>query len=367
MKEVQLIGRFIAIIVIALSSGIARAETEPKANDSKFFGHFRTAYLYVDVDVDGEKVAESSAVGGKLGYLTPQWQHFSAAATLYSTHELFSNENGDFFGSNGESYTILGEAYLQTAVNQTIIKVGRFEFDSPYADTDDIRIIPNTFSGISLSNTAFENTTLSLTHVNKWSGFDSEQPENFTDINAHNGFTIMGAVYEGIDNTVLQAWYYHGADFLSLFYSEAIYEIDNFSLAVQFGKQVDQTDNYSGVDGSVYGLMASYTINNFTFNAAYNDVSGSVINGFGGGPFYTSAADHTIEGVSNQNAKLVGFEYTVIDGLSLGVTNVSFDQGADETDYTAMYEVNDDITLEVIYHDMHADGKMLFAVFNYRF
>jgi hypothetical protein len=329
------------------------------------FGNLRLGFIHAEDEVGEE--TDGSAIGGKLGYISPTWNGMSAGATFYTTGELFDDENGDFFSSENGSYSILGEAYVQGKYNNTLLRIGRFELDTPHADTDDVRMVPNTFQGLLLSNIDIPGATLYFTHLNKWAGVDADIPERFRDMNGDDGINAVGAVYEGIEQLVLQGWYYQGSDFAKLLYLEAIYENDTFNVGLQFGSQSDDTSDESGPDGDVWGITGSYTLADFTFTVAINDVSGTVSNGFGGGPYYTSADDHTIDGVEDQEATAVGLEYGVAEMLAVGVLHVDFDQGANETDYYALYDINDQLGLELIYTDMHEDGDFVRLMANYGF
>jgi len=358
----------IALAISTLLSGAALANSNEVNSDesASFFGNLRVGYINAEDDA-GNNSEDSSAIGVKLGYLSSSWNGLSAGGTLYSTQELFSDDNGDYFASDGSSYAILGEAFVQGNFGKTEIKAGRFELDTPHADTDDIRMIPNTFSCVLLTNTDLKDTTLYVAHLDKWAGVDTDKPEKFTDMNNDDGINILGAVYEGFEYLALQSWYYQGSNFADLFYIDATYEIENLTFGLQFGSQYDDTSDNTGPNGEVYGVMASYTINDFTINGAINTVSGTVTNGFGGGPFFTSAADHTIDGALDQNAVSAGVDYTGIDNLTLSLLHVDFDKGADETDFVVNYDFGNDMAVEVIYHHMHDDGKMLLAMFNIAF
>jgi hypothetical protein len=322
---------------------------------------------FIHAEDDAGDETDGSAIGGKLGVISPTWQGLSAGATFYTTGELFDDENGDFFSSENDSYSILGEAYVQGELGNTMLRIGRFELDTPHADTDDIRMIPNTFQGLLLSNNDLPSTTLYFTHLDKWAGVDSDVPERFQEMNGDDGVSAVGAVYEGIERLTLQGWYYQGRDLAKLFYLESMYELESFSIGLQFGSQSDDTNDDSGPDGDVWGITGSYALADFTLTAAYNDVSGTVINGFGGGPYFTSADDHTIDGIEDQEAIAFGLEYGGIEALTLGMLHVDFDQGANETDYFAVYDVNEQLALELIYTDMHEDGDFVRLMANYGF
>ena len=353
-----------AIVALLASSSTGTAIAEG-TDTGTVFGNLRIGFIEAEDDRGVE--TSGSAIGGKLGYISPRWQGLSAGATFYTTQETFDDENGDFFSSDNDSYSILGEAYVQGDFGNTMVKVGRYEFDSPHADTDDIRMIPNTFQGILLTNSDLPDTTLTLTHLDKWAGVDADIPEEFRELNNDDGITAVGVSFEGIEQLPIQAWYYRGKDFADLFYLEAVYETEQFSVGAQFGSQSNDSPDNSGPDGEVYGVFGSVNIVDFMLMAAYNDVSGTVINGFGGGPYFTSADDHTIEDTEDQEAMAFNAEYGGISGLTLGVWYTDFDLGEDEANYYAVYEYNDQLSFELIYTDMNDDGNFVRLMTNYSF
>jgi hypothetical protein len=361
VKKNSLTRIVLVMFISALLSGIASADE----NKYEWSRNLRVGYITIKNEA-GNNI-NSSAVGGKVTYASPLWNDLSAGGTLYVTKKLFSDENKDFFDSQGNSYAILGEAYLKVNFGNTQTQAGRFEIDTPHVDTDDTRMVPNTFSGIVVSNTDIKDTTIYLTHFDEWAGSGSEKPEEFIEMNGDDGVIALGAIYKGFENIALQTWYYHGSNFASLFYAEAMVEVDNLMLGTQFGSQSDKTNDNSGPDGKVYGVMASYAINNFAVHVAYNTVSGTIFNGFGGGPFFSNAALNTINGIIDESAFAVGIDYTSVDGFTLGILNVNFGEHMDETDYFASYEFSNNMTLDITYHHMHSNGDMVLAMFNYDF
>ena len=186
-------------------------------------------------------------------------------------------------------------------------------------------------------------------------------------MNDDDGVHLIGAIYEGIESVSLQAWYYDANDFAQLSYFEGTYSADSFEVGVQFAKQNDDTSDNSGPDGDAYGIFGAVNVADFTLSAAYNDVDGTVINGFGGGPFFTSADDLTIEGTEDQDALALGVEFGGIENLTLGVLSVDFGEGEDEIDYYAAYDVNDNLSLELVHVDMNDDGESTRLIANYSF
>ena len=76
-----------------------------------------------------------------------------------SRHSTTSNQN--FFG----------EAYIQSTVGKTTLKIGRQELNTPFAFTEKWNVIPNTFTAGVLINNDIENVTLIAATVKEGNGY----------------------------------------------------------------------------------------------------------------------------------------------------------------------------------------------------
>ena len=90
----------------------------PAVQDDAFIktvdGYIRAGYQ--NTDITGDTDYTDSALGGKLHIETAAWNGISAGASFYTTNVIFGNDEGNgvpFFDINNDSYSILGEAYLQ--------------------------------------------------------------------------------------------------------------------------------------------------------------------------------------------------------------------------------------------------------------
>jgi len=332
----------------SLKEAFTNAQTE---------GQLRLGVVRIEDDKGG--TASTVALGGSLGVKTDPLKGISLGATFYTTNALFGKDKeGMFLDSNNDSYSIVGEAYIQADLGKTSIKAGRQIVDTPYADSDDIGMIPNTFEGYTLINQDITDTTIVLASLDKWSGVDTDTPEQFNEMQGSGDAVLTaGVIYEGVENTTLQAWHYK-LDDANFNYVEAGYETEQFNLAVQYTDQ----DN----ENSAFGVSVGMNFGELALSTAYNRVDGTVANGFGGGPFFTSSEDHTVAEVLDQEAILVGTEYAITD-VTLALTHVAFDKGENETDYVISYAVNGNHTLDLIYSDMYDDGNMVRFFANYNF
>ena len=252
----------------------------------------------------------------------------------------------------------MSESYLEGKFFNTVIKAGRQIIETPYANSDDIGMIPNSFEGFKIVNSDISDTEIIVLSLNKWSGVDSPKPEKFNKIQ-DNGDAInsIGIIYTGIKDISLQGWNYDLSD-ENFEYYEVGYEGEKFDIALQYTRQ--------GTDNTASGIAGDTEIGNLSLNIAYNSVDGTVSNGFGGGPFFTSGEDHTVDGTENQKATLNGAEYS-FQNFTAGVTSISFDKGEDEMDYILSYTQNDKLTFDFILADMNDDGKLTRFFINYNF
>ncbi len=325
---------------------------------------------YTATDNGTGNTVESLSVGARLDGTTPAWRNLRAGSTLYATTPVGGMNDDPLFldsagGPNGKGYAVFGQLWVEGHLGETRLRIGRQEIDTPFADTDDIGMIPNTFEGVVLSNNTFEDWEFTLAHLRRWAGVDARQ-EKFTRINGKRGLTLLG-VNRSATHWDAQAWYYRQPDGTDIFYLEAGGDpIDNLHLRWQWTRQQDKAANQSA---HAWGLSVAYTLDDFTLSGNYNRVSGSgsVSNGYGGGPFFTSCDQNTIDGTPRIRALALGAEYHGIDRLSLGVRHVDFDQGVgDEWDLWAGYSLSENLHFDLVHSDMGPDGNNTRAFINYR-
>ncbi|MDD2949280.1 MAG: OprD family outer membrane porin [Sulfuricurvum sp.] len=306
--------------VVALSaSSINDAFTAGKAG-----GQIRAAY--VNQQNDASQDTYGSSIGGVLKYETADWNGLKLGVGAYVSQKLHfasgdvdeGKLNTDLFDMDGKSYAYMGEAYIDYTMGDVNLKVGRQQIDTPFADTDDIRMHPNTFEALIATYSGIEGTTLVGGYVTRWAGYDSEDVESKDKFKklaeGSNGAVVLGAVNESIENLALQGWYYCADKVADLYYADAVYTIAfsetmGLELSGQFAafrEDEDINGNKTGISGKVYGVGAAFNVGALTLGAAYNkgtNKDGKVPPiGFGGGPYMTSMEEMTIEGMNDVKA-----------------------------------------------------------------
>jgi imipenem/basic amino acid-specific outer membrane pore len=371
--------------VIALSANsIDKAFIAGKAS-----GQIRGAYTSIENDAGGNSYGTS--LGGILKYETADWNGLKAGVGAYISQKLHSasgnadkNElNTELFDIDGKSYGYVGEAYLDYTMDDLSFRVGRQQIDTPFADTDDIRMHPNTFEAAIATYSAIEGTTLVGGYVTRWAGYDSEgtvSKDKFKKLGGDesNGVAVVGIVNESVENLALQGWYYNIDEVSDAIYADATYAIPfSEAMGLELSGQYAHfsEEKASGMDGSVYGIGAAFNVSALRLGAAYNKASNddgkSVSNGFGGGPYMTSMEEWTIDGMNDVKAYQLSAELDLanagLEGLTLTALYGNFKSDTDGTkvtefDLIASLELSEAITGDISYamiddKNNNADGS----------
>lgn len=351
--------------IMIMTIGI-RAETPSIIKNVE--GYIRLGYQNTDISGLGDYT--DLALGGKLHVDTASWNGISAEASFYTSMSLGENEGYlsgagmPFFDGSGEGYAILGEAYLQGRWGNTLIKIGRQEIDTPFADTDDIGMVPNTFEAALLVNTDIKDATVVLAHIDRMAGVDAAIPGEFTELNVDNGVQAFGITYEGIEGVALSGWYYYADGIIQVPYLEAAYEAKLEGVTLGFGAQYAYMDWEGAPAAKVFGanLSASIESTGLTLGAAYNKSSdGAADDLFGGGPFFTSSEHLTLPVAGGDGeAVMLSAEWDAgiagLKGLTLGIGHLTLEDNtgleSTELDLTASYAFSDALSLNLFYSDI---------------
>lgn len=180
-------------------------------NEGIFYGRVRTNFFFWDWDTEiagKQKDHEALGVGGSIVYRTATWQGLSFTVGLYGTSNPFTRIARDEVGllkagkdvlsryevSRGGSYhyIVLGQGTVNVALGDSYVQGGRQLFESVFTASNDTKMIPNSFDGISLVNKSFAGTTLRAA----W--FQRQKLRDHTD--AHDVITFRNADGESWGN-----------------------------------------------------------------------------------------------------------------------------------------------------------------------
>ncbi len=331
---------------------------------------------YITFDSDGNTPTTGYGLGGHFHFDTKRWNGLEVGVSAYTVLNLGINQNPanvnpDFFDADGKSFIMLSEAYLDGKWGNTEIKLGRQILDTPHADSDDIRMIPNYFEAYTLTNTDIENLTLQAGFIRTMGGWENGVDasrfvriyETLGSDEATDGVYYGSAVYEGIEDLTLSLWYYNFNDITDVVYAEAAYShtfSDNLQivLGLQYDSAKQSGATLLGKQGAnTFGISAELAFEQTGIHilGAYNQdngATGATPFSLGGGPFYTSMEDQTLDMLAAPGEAWMlggGYHFSAIgiDGLDAGVAYGHF-----EADDTSLYESHEtDAVIEYTYSD----------------
>lgn len=330
---------------------------------------------YITFSEDGTKRTSGYALGGHYHLNTKRYYGLKVGAEIYTVLNIGINqdpinENGDFFNKNNNGFILLSQAYLSGKWGNTEIKLGRQTLDTPHADSDDIRMMPNYFEAYTITNTDIDNVTLTAGMIDKMAGWENgiDSPK-FVDVaetlgvNKTDGIYYASASYEGIENLSLALWYYHYSDIANVFYAEAGYNFalsqnSTFTLGLQYDSSQETGSALLGKqDAQTFGisLEAQFDSLGLTILAAYNQDdgdTGAMGLSLGGGTFFTSMEDQTLDAIGTAgSAWMIGAGYDFgkvgINDLTFGIAYGNFEAKEHST-----YKANEiDTILEYSYNE----------------
>jgi len=331
-------------------------------SEGKTSGQIRMFHINRDDNTKADRQI-ATAIGGHLKFETAAYEGLNLGAAFYTTNRIFSGLEKDVMGPNasllandGSSYSILGEAYVQYAISNTVFKGGRQKLDTPLAGSDDARMLPNLFEAYLLINKDIPDTTLIAGHVTKFapgtfanqyaggilgvtSGYTAVAANNaayqgeFTNMGTWaidkktDGVSVVSATYTGVENLKLQLWDYYAHDILNAVYGEAnfswkclVTDAIKPSLSAQFIKEDDVGDSLAGKVSSLYwGAKFDAKVSDFTLSLAYSQQSKadsaaenlkkSTISPWGGMPAYTQGMVTRHQFIAGTDAAKVAANY----------------------------------------------------------
>ena len=340
-------------------------------DDGRITGQVRS--IFSSINYLNAQDIYTTAVGGYFKYELAQYQGFSATVALRTSHDIhqFSgkeDERNTNLSSSAGSYSKLTQASIDYSYEGLDVHIGRQIIDTPLADSDDIRMIANSFEAYVL-NYKIDNITLMLAHLLAWQGYDANLDEAWVKT-AENGTNFAGIIYSD-SNVDTSVWYYNingeADDFMASnsVYMDAIahLHVDN-KLFLHVGMQYLNQDelNHSGVSSHIYGLTSEVIYNDIGINLAYNkSLKGKKsFSGFGGGTLFTNMDSMILNHISEDrdasswvgalSYKIGEFSFLYAYGDFLGEVNSRLEtEHIIEQDAGIEYLHNDNLTLAFIY------------------
>jgi hypothetical protein len=295
------------------------------------------AYYFGRDNSDGTE-DESLAIGGWIGLKTGYFlDHIAIGATGYTAQHLAGADDKDganLLGPGQEGYTVLGELYVDIRIMDDLnLYVGRKMFDTPYLNSHDNRMTPNTFEAIVLQGKAKLGNDATLKYGAGY--FDRIKERNSSDFvsmsedmgaDVDRGVFSAGALYQKGDFSI-GAIDYYCPDIINIAYAEikqgvAIRDDIKPTFALQFTDQRSVGDELlkdEGFSVQQFGIQAELPVGHALFTTAYthNNDGADVDTSWAGYPGYTSSQVEDFNR-AGEGAFLLraAYEFPWVEGLS---------------------------------------------------
>jgi len=347
--------------------------------------------MYSGHQVDNNVNPYSTAIGGQLMYKTASLSGFSAAVEFTTVHEIGAlsgnNRDGkratmliaDYNAANQttteNSYTELSQAFLEYTNSVLNVRLGRQLIDTPLADSDDIRIVNNTFEAY-IASYEINNFSLMGGMLLEWQGTDAGLDTNEAWQDMGKDGTFFGGISYGSDLLDASVWYYDISEAESantatgnvanqtVYVDTTVHAFanDNFSIDLSAQYLTQNEEDNSGIDTDIYGLKVETSLYDLGLVVAYNDrdsdTGKSSFSGFGGGTLFTNMDNMIIDTMSNAQADVLMFGVTYdISDFNFYAMAAEFNGDLDinnakeeiiEINLGFNYAINADLTLSAI-------------------
>ena len=320
-------------------------EQSPFFRDAIFKAQLRS--FYYDTVQKGSPQNLALATGGSVsfnsGYMNDR---FAIGAKLYTSQPLYapSGEGGtNILQANQSGYTVLGQAYLEAKLDQHLTaNLGRKGVDTPFINTNDNRMTPNTFEGGVLqglhdnpeTGTRFTYGGGYISKMKNWTSTTFESMSRAAGAEVNRGVVVAGANFKSKEFS-LGAVNYYCDDIINIFYTETSYKMrlahdTTLKLGGQYGNQ-RSTGSHLLMGESfathMAGLKADLGVGSALLSLSYNNTGSDAAmqSPWGSYPSYNNVQVQTFSN-ANESSVMLRAAYDFAshgwEGLSASVLNV---------------------------------------------
>lgn len=368
---------FFLIILFGFCLDIPQAIAESlfmEDRDYQCGGYARAGYI--NTDIENTSFEQAGAIGASLACSITFQEFLTLNLGGFTSIDPGINSNnddrvhGDFFDADKDSYALLGLAYISVHYGNFDTHLGRQAFDSPHMDSDDLRMVPNLFQAYLVNYQYTDQIDFGAGYIHKASGWENGADQSeFNNVGRAfsgrgEGAWVAWSNYEH-NNFSGSTWFYNIKDNVNILYTELFYgqelgETFSYEFGFQYETGWETGAEYFGkVDADTFGITGAVTWKDLTVIAGYSHNFGDTgaLPSLGGGPFFTSMEDQTLDAVDvgeDARAVILRLEYGLLDGLTVGTAVADFSASSNsdyhkvQHDIYAYYELVDKFTLESI-------------------
>ncbi len=301
--------------------------------------------------------------------------------------------DGNVSADASKSYAALTKLNGTFDYGSGFVKIGYQTLETPMADSDDIRLVPNTYFAGILAYTGIKNITLLAAHVSHMAGVvdsgSSEGPENYhsmsdvalggelggNDLVDDVGVSAVAGIYSNEEAGANgQLWYYSMPDAgvkignddlgaVSAMYLDAGMAFGPVSVTAQYMSFATAlwSNTATGVMAEVeleggIGLVAAMNSYSFTDDGLQSAAGAAIIAkpawyAWGGYPEFVAGeeVDASFGDWDGGSASMVGASYGGVENLGLSATYLTYTDTVSAVDVVAEYSIDDAMSAVLIY------------------
>jgi len=350
-----------------LASQTITSNVEDMFKNGSLTGEIRT--LHSSYTNDNSENSYATAIGGSLNFELANYNGFSGGVEFRTSQDinLLTGEGDKFndeLSSVNGNYNQLTQAYVSYEYENLKLRVGRQLLDTPLADSDDIRMISNSFEAY-IATYKLNGFSFVAGNVQRWQGTDAGLDDGWVKT-TKDGVNLGAVLYEN-DSVEVNFWYYNVTTVANAIYTDVSTTLElTKELSLDLGLQyLDESElDNSGVEATIYGLSTGLNYNDFSFSLAYNHSikadKKSSFSGFGGGALYTSMDSMILDEIAQDrdaDSFVVGINYE-LDSLTLSYAYGDFSGDENslgkeahivEQNFCVDYMVSDNLILSSVY------------------
>lgn len=301
----------------------------------------------------GNKDAGFTAGTIGVNYSTDSVNGISANAGFRAGHKFGEKENDDYKG-DFEQNSVMNVANISYSNDLVSVTAGRQEIDLEWLGDFNEAIV--------VATTAIPSTTLVAGYTSRQAAVGGDELKKFADV-TKDGAYVVDAKFEGVENTVLNPYFYSAKDVADFYGIKADFDTDAFGVTAHYATSNEKVANAK--DGSIMHFEARAAVAGFAFAAGYidtdKDAGVASISAFGDNVDPTEELGDYVY-AANTSTIYASAAYTIADvelsALYAQAENDTTNKEDSEVTVGAAYGITDSLSADVMYTDLSLDSDV---------
>jgi hypothetical protein len=223
------------------------------------------------------------ATGGWLTFKSGYYDDWlGVGLTQYGSYKLDGSQDEDgalLLRPGQKSINVLGEAYIEILHDYGNFKAYRQKINTPFMNTNDNRMIPQTFEAVKFSSLKNTSVDYILAYVDKIKARNSQSFEDINNVVNNNEPVWVGGIRHRFSPLFRAgAITYHAKDYVDIHYIEldGMHQFNSENRLKYSLQYIDEDSNGKEqggeIDTDAWGLRLIYTLSDWQFYFNYTDV-----------------------------------------------------------------------------------------------